>query len=79
MPDSYVPYGTAEKLDRIYPVPGVLSEEQSERYDELAELAEGDVLDEAGQAEFADLTNIVEGGFTDAQRAVAGVFHLCPQ
>ncbi len=27
-----------------------------------------------GQAEFADLTNIVEGGFTDAQRAVAGVF-----
>ncbi|MCP4619537.1 MAG: hypothetical protein GY844_24235, partial [Bradyrhizobium sp.] len=74
MPDSYVPYGTAEKLDRIYPVPGVLSEEQSERYDELAELAEGDVLDEAGQAEFADLTNIVEGGFTDAQRAVAGVF-----
>ncbi|WP_394227743.1 ParB/RepB/Spo0J family partition protein [Paracoccus marcusii] len=74
MPDSYVPYGTAEKLDRIYPVPGVLSEEQSERYDELAELAEGDVLNEAGQAEFADLTNIVEGGFTDAQRAVAGVF-----
>ncbi|RMJ20713.1 hypothetical protein PHISP_08417, partial [Aspergillus sp. HF37] len=72
MPDSYVPYGTAEKLDRIYPVPGVLSEEQSERYDELAELAEGDILDEAGQAEFADLTNIMEGGFTDAQRAVAG-------
>ena len=43
-----------------------MSEEQSERYDELAELAEGDVLDEAGQAEFADLTNIVEGVFRHA-------------
>ena len=74
MADSYIPYGTTEKLDRIYPVPGVLTEEQAERYDELAELAEGDVLDEAGQAELANLTAIMDGGYTDAQRAVAGVY-----
>lgn len=70
MPDSYTPNGTTKKLDRIYLVPGILTEAQAERYDELAER---DVLDDAGQAELAGLTAIQDGGYTDAQRAVARV------
>jgi len=72
--DSYIPYGTTEKMDRVYRVEGDLTEAQSERYDELAELANAEVLDEAGQAELAELMATLEGDYTAAQRAVAGVF-----
>ena len=74
MADEYVSYSVTEKLARLYPVEGVLTEEQAERYDELAELASADALDEAGQAELEALDAIIKGDFTDAQRAVAGYY-----
>ena len=74
MADEYVSYSVTEKLARLYPVEGVLTEEQAERYDELAELANADALDEAGQAELDTLEAIIKGDFTDAQRAVAGYY-----
>ena len=61
------------KLDRIYAEEGDLTEAEAERYDELAEMMEADVLDEAGQAEFAALENILAGAFSDEQKAVSGV------
>ena len=73
--DSYIGYYELEnrKLDRIYKEEGVLTEEQAERYDELAELANGEVLDEDGQAELAALQVLLDGSYSDAQKAVAGV------
>lgn len=73
MADDYVSYSVTEKLARLYPVEGDLTEEQAERYDELAELANADALDEAGQAELEAL-DAIKGDFTDAQRAVAGYY-----
>ncbi|WP_171181057.1 ParB/RepB/Spo0J family partition protein [Ruegeria sp. HKCCD8929] len=72
---SYVGYYEIEqrKLDRIYREEGVLSEADAARYDELAELAEGDALDAAGEAELAALQETLDGVFTDAQKAHAGV------
>ena len=61
------------KFERVYPEQGVLNDEQAERYDELAELAEGDVLDEAGMRELAELQAILDGEYTAAQKAVAGI------
>jgi ParB family chromosome partitioning protein len=72
---SYVGYHEIEdrKLERIYPFEGSLSEEQAERYDELAELSEGDVLDEDGEAELKALQAILDGAFTAEQKALAGI------
>ena len=75
MADEYVSYSVTEKLARLYPVEGDLTEEQAERYDELAELANADALDGSGQAELDALDLITKGDFTDAQRAVAG-YHV---
>lgn len=58
---------------RVYREEGTLTEEQSERYDELSELEEGDVLDTAGQEELAALQEIIDGDYSDDQRAVGGV------
>ena len=58
---------------RTYKIEGVLSEEQTERYDELADLANGDVLDEAGEAELDALQEIIEGDYSDAQKALSGI------
>lgn len=73
-PEDYLPYGFTEdrKFGRVYPVEGDLSEAESERYDELAELANGDVLDEDGEAELEALQAKADGAFTDEQKAVAG-------
>lgn len=68
------------KYERVYREGGELTEEQSERYDELAELAEGEVLDEAGEVELADLQKIIDGEYTEAQKAHAGLFvYVNPQ
>ena len=72
--EAYVPYGMTEKLARLYRVEGDLTEEQAERYDELAELAQAEVLDEDGQAELDALQAILDGDFTDAQRRFGGWF-----
>jgi len=61
------------KCARIYAEQGVLTEEQAERYDELAELANGEVLDEPGQKELADLQAIIDGAYSDVQKDCAGV------
>ncbi|TNC59471.1 ParB N-terminal domain-containing protein [Rubellimicrobium roseum] len=58
---------------RLYPVPGDLTEAEQARTDELAELANGDVLDEAGQAELDVLTDKLEGAYTPEQTAQAGI------
>jgi len=63
-----------EKFGRVYTEGSDLSEEEGERYDELAELANGDVLDEDGQAELAALQAIIDGTYTDEQRAHAGLY-----
>ncbi|RKF17738.1 ParB/RepB/Spo0J family partition protein [Altericroceibacterium spongiae] len=56
----------------LVPVCGELTEEQEDRYDELAELAHAESIDEDGAAELANLQAILDGEFTDTQKAVAG-------
>lgn len=62
--------GKIEQLSRLR---GELSEEQAARYDELAELAEGEALDEEGQAELEALQDLIDGDFSVEQKAVSGV------
>ncbi|TNC66401.1 ParB/RepB/Spo0J family partition protein [Rubellimicrobium roseum] len=73
--EDYVSYAEIERLaaGRLYPVPGELTEEEQERHDELAELANADVLDEAGLALLDALSALAEGGYTPEQKAHAGV------
>ena len=73
---AWVPYDVAEKLARLYRVEGELTDDQTERYDELAELVEADALDEDGQSELDALQAILDGDFSDAQRRFGGWF-LC--
>jgi ParB family chromosome partitioning protein len=63
-----------DKFGRVYAEEGELSEAEAERYDELAELANGDVLDAVGEAELAALQAIIDGDYTDEQRAHAGLY-----
>ncbi|MCA0869285.1 hypothetical protein LCL97_00465 [Seohaeicola saemankumensis] len=60
------------KLARVYPEPGVLDEDQQQRYDDLADLAEGDTLDTEGMAELADLQSILDGTYSEVQKALSG-------
>lgn len=71
--EAWISYDTTARYGRVYPVEGELTEEQAERFDELAELAEAEVLDEDGQAELDALQAILDGGFTDEQKAHAGI------
>jgi ParB family chromosome partitioning protein len=61
------------RMAQLRPIPGACSAAEAERYDALAELAEEDALDEAGQAEFDRLQCLCEGSFSDGQKAVSGV------
>lgn len=61
------------KIEQLSRQRGTLAEEQSARFDELAELAEGDVLDDEGQAELAAMQDLIDGDFSAEQRAVSGV------
>ncbi|MFA3918840.1 ParB/RepB/Spo0J family partition protein [Ruegeria hyattellae] len=61
------------KCARIYAEQGDLTEEQPERYDELAGLAEAQVLDEAGEAELQMLQTILDGAYSDVQKDYAGI------
>ena len=73
--ESYIGYHAIEdrKCDRIYAAQGDLTEAETERYDELAELAEADVLDEAGETELAALQEKLDGAYSAEQKAVSGV------
>ena len=72
--DTHVSYEVVSCLHRLYPIEGELTEEQVGRYDELAELAQAEVLDAEGEADLEALQAILEGDFTPEQRAYAGVF-----
>lgn len=73
--DDYIHYWLSpfDKYEEIRPIRGELTEQQGERYDELEELANSDVIDEAGEAELSALEAILEGEYTDDQKQVAGV------
>ncbi|MGH1416321.1 MAG: ParB/RepB/Spo0J family partition protein [Pelagimonas sp.] len=73
--DDYVYGDTIQrmKMARVYKIEGVLTEEESDRYDELGELVNADACDEAGTAEFLALQAKVDGAFTDEQQAHAGI------
>ena len=58
---------------RTYMIEGVLSEEQSERYDALEEPANGEVLDDAGQAELSALQGIIDGYYCNEQKRYSGI------
>ena len=61
------------KIEQLSRQRGTLTEEQSARFDELAELAEADALDDEGQAELAAMQDLIDGDFSAEQRAVSGV------
>ncbi|MEP3947291.1 chromosome partitioning protein ParB [Ascidiaceihabitans sp.] len=73
--DSYIGWYQIEemKLSRIYAEGGTLSNDQSEDYDTLSEQAEQDVLNDEGHAQLAALQAILDGSFTEDQKAHAGV------
>ncbi len=64
------------KLARIYPIGGELTGAEAKEYDELAELANGGVLDEAGEARLSTLQAILDGDYSTDQRAHAGCIIL---
>jgi ParB family chromosome partitioning protein len=72
--DSHISYQFDQdrKFGKVYPVEGALTEAESERWDQLAELAKGDELDEDGTTERDALQMKMDGDFTDLQRASAG-------
>jgi ParB family chromosome partitioning protein len=73
--DSYIGWYQIEemKLSRIYAEGGTLSVDQSEDYDTLSEQAEQEVLDDEGHKQLAALQVILDGSFTEDQKAHAGV------
>ena len=73
--DSYFGYYDIDQMKcaRIYAEQGALTEEQAERYDELAELSEAEVLDGAGEAELQMLQTILDGVYSDVQKDCAGI------
>lgn len=64
------------KLARLYPVEGDLTEEETQEYDELAELANGGVLDEEGEARLSELQALLDGDYSMDQKAHAGCILL---
>jgi len=78
---TYVAYWELEQSGyrRLRPVPGVLDEEQAERYEALSELANGDALDEAGGIELHGLQIILDGEFTGDQMAHGGTLFYVDQ
>ena len=73
--DSYIGWYQIDemKLSRIYAEGGTLSDDQSEDYDTLSEQAEQEVLNDEGHKQLAALQAILDGSFTEDQKAHAGV------
>ncbi|WP_104017834.1 ParB/RepB/Spo0J family partition protein [Roseovarius nitratireducens] len=73
-PETYVGWHQIEamKAARVYPEAGTLSEDQSQRYDELAELAEAGELDDAAEAELEALQRILDGTYSEVQKVLSG-------
>ncbi len=72
--ESYLNYYFIQenKFERVYPIEGILTEEEVDEYDRLAELAEGEVIDDAGQARLDALQAILDGEYSDDQKQFAG-------
>ncbi len=64
------------KLARLYPIEGVLTEAETQEYDALADLANGGVLDEDGEVRLSELQAILEGEFSEDQKAHSGCILL---
>ncbi|MEL7181618.1 MAG: ParB/RepB/Spo0J family partition protein, partial [Pseudomonadota bacterium] len=64
------------KLARLYPIEGDLTEEEAEEYDALEELANGGVLDEDGETRLSELQAILDGDYSEDQKAHAGCIIL---
>jgi ParB family transcriptional regulator, chromosome partitioning protein len=73
--ESYVGWYQIEEMKaaRLYPDPGFLSDTQTERFDALSEQAETDALSEADEAELSELQHLLEGSYSDIQKALSGV------
>lgn len=54
-------------------IEGALTEEQAERYDELADLEDGEALDDEGKAELDALEKVLDGEYLPEQKALAGI------
>lgn len=52
---------------------GELDEIQTDRYEELSELANEECIDEAGQLDLEALQSILDGEFTEAQKTLGGI------
>lgn len=72
---TYLPYDfiADHKFGRVYPEAGDLTEAQQERYDALEDMRYDEELDDADAEEFAALTEILKGDYTDAQKAHFGI------
>lgn len=72
--ESYLSYNFIQErsFGRLYKIEGELTEAEAERYDELAELANSEVLDETGQAELTNLQEQLDGAYSAEQMAIAG-------
>ena len=64
------------KLARLYPIEGELTEEEAEDYDQLADHGNGGVLDEDGEVRLAELQAILDGDYSEDQKAHAGCIIL---
>nr|WP_010400476.1 ParB/RepB/Spo0J family partition protein [Paracoccus sp. TRP] len=74
-PTRWIDYSNVDnrKFGRVYAETPELTEEQAERYDELAELAENGVLDDAGEEELAALDALMQPVMLPEQKALSGV------
>jgi ParB family transcriptional regulator, chromosome partitioning protein len=72
---SYIGYQEIEALRtaRLYRLEGVLNDGEAARYDELAELAEADMLDAAGETDLTALQGILDGDYSPEQKAISGL------
>ncbi|MGB0967620.1 MAG: ParB/RepB/Spo0J family partition protein [Halocynthiibacter sp.] len=73
--EHYISYAYRQDrgLEQIRPEEGTLNEEQTLRYDELAELLDADAGSEADNAEFEALEAILGGEYSETQKALAGI------
>jgi len=73
-PEAWLNYYESDqmKLARLYPIEGDLTEEEAGEYDELADLFNGGVLDEEGEARLSELQAILNGNCSGDQKAHAG-------
>ncbi|MEP5730317.1 MAG: ParB/RepB/Spo0J family partition protein [Sulfitobacter sp.] len=77
-PEAWLNYYELDqmKLARFYPIEGVLTEAEAEEYDALADLANGGVLDEDGEARLSELQVLLDGDYSENQKVHGGCILL---